>query len=65
MKDTELLNNFKAIRKSLEDLNKMVLLVVNVFYDVDDCEGGSYEKDIADVAGVTTRQDNNYRGYLG
>jgi hypothetical protein len=62
MQDKELLKNFKVISKNLQELNKLVLLVVNVFYNLEEESSGSLELDIEDVK---PRSYNNYRGYLG
>jgi len=62
MQDKELLKNFKTINKNLQELNKLVLLIANVFYNLEEDNSGKLELDIEDVE---PRRYNNYRGYLG
>ncbi len=49
MKEKEILKNFREIRMSLENLNKMMGLIVRLFYDTGEEPEGDFEKSITDV----------------
>jgi len=61
MDDEELLKQFEFIRKSLTDLNKLLLLIATEFYSVEDySEEGRLEKSIP-----TELLEKKPRSYLG